>query len=68
MGNNCTASRRNKTFLKADSVTLGVKPVVVSANPCAGEFGKLTLKKENGAVKGFEYECVCGHKDYFVCE
>jgi len=68
MSNNCTTTRRNRTFLKADSITLGVKPVLVTTNPGVGEFGKLTLKKENGAVKGFEYECVCGHKDYFVCE
>jgi len=30
--------------------------------------GHLTITKENGAIKGFEYHCVCGHTDAFLCE
>ena len=55
-------------FLEASSVSLAAEPVCLPSPGKGVENGKLTLKKENGAVKGFEYQCVCGHKDYFVCD
>ena len=68
MGNRTAIFRRNTACLKANAVTLALQPVMIQPMGKHSEFGKLTLKKENGAVKGFEYECVCGHKDYFVCD
>lgn len=56
------------SLLKADSVSWAPQPVRIPPPGTVSEFGKLTLQKENGTVKGFEYQCVCGHKDYFVCE
>jgi len=55
-------------FVDGASVALATEPVALRIPARAAGNGKLTLKKENGAVKGFEYRCPCGHKDYFVCE
>jgi hypothetical protein len=58
------------TFLKSTAVSWIKQPVRIPT-PCQAhthENGTLTLKKENGTVKAFEYQCVCGHKDSFVCE
>lgn len=67
MGNNFTQPRR-RGFLKADSVKLSSDPVVIASDNKHCDFGKLTVKRENGVVKGFEYQCVCGQREYFVCE
>jgi len=60
--------RQVKGYLKASRIEVQSVPVMIPPPGQKQEFGKLTLKKEGGAVKGFEYQCVCGHKDYFVCE
>jgi hypothetical protein len=62
---------RSKTLLRANVVTMLPEPVQLPSpddDPDAPNKGKLILRKENGAVKGFEYQCPCGKKDYFVCE
>jgi hypothetical protein len=57
-----------KSFLEARFVSVAPQPVSLSVpNQRAGS-GHLTVQKENGAVKGFEYTCVCGQKNSFVCE
>jgi len=55
-------------FVSGDYVALALEPVVLRLPARQLGNGKLTLKKENGAVKGFEYRCPCGHMDSFVCE
>ena len=62
-------SSRSKTgFVRADFTVWMPQPVKIPPPGASAELGKLTLNKENGIVKGLEYQCVCGHKDYFVCE
>ena len=60
-------SNRPAGIVEGGNVTIANKPVSLPL-PNSVHGGKLTLRKENGAVKGFEYCCVCGHRDYFVCE
>jgi hypothetical protein len=64
-GNN---RRSNSSILKADSISVADEAFVVGPAPRQAEGGKLTLNKQNGIVKGFEYQCSCGRKDHFVCE
>ncbi len=64
-GNNVRAASK---LLKANSITMAEEPVAIGHAHTHGDGGKLTLKKENGIVKGFEYQCICGHKDHFICE
>ena len=66
--NNDERVRQAPGFLEASCVSLAADPICLPSPGKSNENGKLTLKKENGAVKGFEYQCVCGHKDYFVCD
>lgn len=55
-------------FVDGNSVALAPDPIALPLPMKHAGNGKLTLKRENGALKGFEYRCPCGHKDYFVCE
>jgi hypothetical protein len=68
MANSGNNVRSSGSVLKADHVEMDSHPFVLAPAHKHGESGRLTLSKENGLVKGFEYQCVCGHKDYFVCE
>jgi len=55
-------------FIVSSNVSFTQKPVALPSPAQQGGSGKLTLKKENGTVKGFEYRCLCGHCDTFVFE
>jgi len=61
-------SRISKSFLDAKLVSVAPKPVSLPVPKQQAPSGQLTVKKENGAVKGFEYTCACGQKNSFVCE
>lgn len=64
------ASSGKSMFLKSNAVswTRQAVRIPMPGQPAPHENGTLTLTRENGAVKAFEYKCVCGHKDSFVCE
>jgi hypothetical protein len=64
-GNN---RRPGSSVLKAHHVAVAPEAFVLGQSRKSGDTGKLTLNKENGVVKGFEYQCACGRKDHFVCE
>ena len=55
-------------LIKANIVRRTSKTVCLHIPGSQSRAGSLTLKKENGTVKGFEYRCICGHTDAFVCE
>jgi hypothetical protein len=55
-------------FVDGSAVALALDPIALPLPTRQAGNGKLTLKKENGILKGFEYRCPCGHKDHFVCE
>jgi hypothetical protein len=57
-----------ETLVEASQVDLALEPVRLSIPRFPPGSGTLTLKKENGVVKGFEYTCVCGHRDHFILE
>jgi hypothetical protein len=56
-------------FLRASSTYWMPEPIKIPAPANTTPMGALTVQKEeNGTIKGFEYQCVCGRKDYFICE
>ena len=60
--------RAAQSFVDASHVAVAAQPFFLPAPNQQDATGQLTVKKENGTVKGFEYKCVCGHRNYFVCE
>jgi hypothetical protein len=69
MPDNAEFTDEDDKVVDASQVTMADQPIILptpkaSAPPSA----RLSLRKEDGVVKGFEYTCTCGERHYFVCE
>jgi hypothetical protein len=58
---------RNVQVLRGVRVRINPLPVRLAC-PCQSDSPNLTVHKENGLVKSFEYRCQCGRTDRFICE
>jgi hypothetical protein len=53
--------------LKGTVVHVSGEPRVLSCPGLDAE-AKLTVQKQDGAVRGFSYRCTCGRTEHFICD